>query len=243
MYALRFDFTASNNETEYEVVIVGLQLARRLRARHILVNSDSQLVVCQILGKYEAREVVMQRYLSKIHQLTAHFESFEIQRISRLQNKRADALSRLASTSFSDLNKMVFIEVLAEPGHLEEIICPVYSDDTWMGPLVRFLGQGKLQEDRAEARKLQRKTARYALQQNLLYKRSYLDSWLRCITPEEGKRILLDIHEGICGAHVGYRILVKKALLLGYFWPTIRRDCQLLVLSCPSCQHHAPEHH
>ena len=38
-------------------------------------------------------------------------------------------------------------------------------------------------------------------------------------------------------------MLVKKALLLGYFWPTIRRDAQFLVICCPFCQHHQPEHH
>ncbi|XP_027184203.1 uncharacterized protein LOC113782511 [Coffea eugenioides] len=205
-YALKFDFAASNNEIEYKAVIAGLQLAHKFGVQHILVNNDSQLVVCQ----YEAREEVMQRYLSKVRQLTAHFESFEIQRIPRSQNRRADALSRLASTSFSDLNKIVLVEVLAEPDYAEEIVCPVYPGDTWMSPLIRFLSQGELSEDRGEARKLQRKAGRYALRQNVLYKRSYLDPWLRCTTPEEGKRILQDIHEGLCGAHVGYRMLVKK---------------------------------
>ncbi|XP_027108821.1 uncharacterized protein [Coffea arabica] len=242
-YALRFDFAASNNEAEYEVEIAGLQLARKLGAAHILVYSDFQLVVCQILGEYEAREEVMHRYLSKVHQLIAHFESFEIQRIPRSQNKRADALSRLVSTSFSDLNKTVLVEVLAEPEYLGEVVYPVYPGDTWMGPLIRFLSRGELPDDRTESRKLQRKAARYTIRQNLLYKRSYLGPWLRCITPEEDQRILQDIHKGLCGAHVGYRMLVKKALLLGYFWPTIRVDAQIMVLSCPACQHHAPEHH
>ncbi|XP_027157746.1 uncharacterized protein LOC113759379 [Coffea eugenioides] len=242
-YALRFDFAVSNNEAEYETVIVGLQLARKLGAAHILVYSDSQLVVCQILGEYETREEVMHRYVSKVLQLVAHFESFEIQRIPRSQNRRADALSRLASISFSDLNKTVLVEVLAEPGYEGEVVYPIYPGDTWMGPLVRFLSQGELPEDRPESRKLQRKAARYVLRQNLLYKRSYLGPWLRCITPEEGERILQDIHEGLCGAHVGYRMFVKKALLLGYFWPTMRVDVQVMVLNCPSCQHHVPEHH
>ncbi|XP_027166027.1 uncharacterized protein LOC113765993 [Coffea eugenioides] len=197
-YALRFDFNVFNNETEYEAVIAGLQLARKFGAAHILVYSDSQLVVCQILDEYEAREEVMHRYLSKVHQLIAHFESFEIQRIPRSQNKRADALSRLASTTFSDLNKTVLVEVLAEPEYIEEVVCPVYPGDTWMGPLIRFLSQGELPEDRVESRKLQRKAT---------------------------------------------RMLVKKALLLRYFWPTMRVDAQIMVLSCPSCQHHAPEHH
>ena len=211
--ALRFDLTVSNNEA----VIASLQLAHKLGAEHILVYSDSQLVVCQILGEYEAREEVMHRYLSKVHQLIAHFDSFEIQRIPWSQNRRADALSRLASTSFSDLNKTVLVEVLVELGYSGEVVYPVYSGDTWMGPLIRFLSQRELPKDRFESRKLQRKAARYTLRQNLLYKRSYLNPWLRCITPEEGERILQDIHDGLCGSHVGHRMLAKKVLLFGYF--------------------------
>ncbi|XP_071919058.1 uncharacterized protein [Coffea arabica] len=184
-YVLRFDFFASNNETEYKAVIARLQLACNLGARHILVNSDSQLVICQIRGEYEVREEVMQRYLSRARQLIAYFESFEIQRIPRSQNKRADALSRLASTSFSTLNKTVLVEILTEPGYLEGTVCPVYPEDTWMGPLILFLGEGELLEDRTKAKKLQRKAPRYALRDNVLYKRSYLGPRLQCITAED----------------------------------------------------------
>ncbi|XP_027063199.2 uncharacterized protein [Coffea arabica] len=242
-YALRFGFSATNNEAEYEALIAGLQLARRLGAQQIHVRSDSQLVVRQVLDEYEAKDEAMQRYLSKVHQLTAYFESFEIQRIPRSQNKRADALSRLASTSFSDLNKTVLVEVLSEPGYVEEVACPVHSEDTWMTPFTLFLGQGTLPENRAEARRIQRKAARYALRDGELYKRSYLGPWLRCVTPEAGRHVLHEIHEGLCGAHVGHRMLAKKTMLLGYFWPSLRRDSQDLVLGCPSCQVHAPEHH
>ncbi|XP_027182223.1 uncharacterized protein LOC113780640 [Coffea eugenioides] len=242
-YALRFDFPATNNEAEYEALIAGLQLARRLGAQQIHVRSDSQLVVCQVLGEYEAKDETMQRYLSKVHQLTAYFESFEILRIPRSQNRRADALSRLASTSFSDLNKTVLVEVLDEPGYLGEVACPVHLGDMWMSPFILFLDQEILPEDRAEARRIQRKAARFALREGELYKRSYLGPWLKCVTPEAGRQILREIHEGLCGAHIGHRMLARKTLLLGYFWPSIRQDAQDLVLGCPSCQAHAPEHH
>nr|XP_027126139.1 uncharacterized protein LOC113742510 [Coffea arabica] len=242
-YALRFDFPATNNEAEYEVLIAGLQLARRLGAQRIHVRTDSELVVCQVLGEYETKDEIIQRYLSKVHQLTAYFESFEIQKIPRSQNRRADALSRLASTSFSDLNKTVLVEVLSEPGYMEEVACSVNSGDTWMSPFILFLRQGILPEDRAEARKIQRKAARYALREGELYKRSYLGPWLRCVTPEEGRQVLHEVHEDLCGAHVSHRMLAKKTLLLGYFWPSVRQDAQNLVLGCPSCQVHAPEHH
>ena len=44
-YALRFRFRASNNEAEYEAVIVGLNLAHSLEVNQLEVCSDSQLVV------------------------------------------------------------------------------------------------------------------------------------------------------------------------------------------------------
>ena len=54
-YALRFGFQASNNEAEYEVVIVGLNLAHSIEADQLEICSDSQLVVKQIEDSYEAR--------------------------------------------------------------------------------------------------------------------------------------------------------------------------------------------
>ena len=47
-YALRFGFQASNNESEYEAIISGLNLAHSLEIDQLEVYSDSQLVVRQI---------------------------------------------------------------------------------------------------------------------------------------------------------------------------------------------------
>lgn len=44
-YAIRFGFKVTNNQTEYESIIVGLCIARELGARNIQLKSDSQLVV------------------------------------------------------------------------------------------------------------------------------------------------------------------------------------------------------
>ncbi|XP_010241423.1 PREDICTED: uncharacterized protein LOC104586028 [Nelumbo nucifera] len=65
-YALRFDFPASNNEAEYEALLVRLQLARDLGSKHIEVFSDSQLVVNHVNGEYEAREQSIAKYLAKV---------------------------------------------------------------------------------------------------------------------------------------------------------------------------------
>ena len=58
-YALKFQFKATNNEAEYEVVIAGFQLYKALEARRISLKTDSYLVVNQILGEYKVRDANM----------------------------------------------------------------------------------------------------------------------------------------------------------------------------------------
>ena len=53
-YALRFKFKASNNEAEYEALIVGLKLAKEMKVESLEIFSDSQLIVCQITDEYQA---------------------------------------------------------------------------------------------------------------------------------------------------------------------------------------------
>ncbi|KAL0458949.1 UNVERIFIED_CONTAM: hypothetical protein Slati_0522100 [Sesamum latifolium] len=44
-FAIKFDFKASNNEAEYEALVIGLRMAHETGAKHLLAYSDSQLVV------------------------------------------------------------------------------------------------------------------------------------------------------------------------------------------------------
>ena len=89
-YALRFGFHASNNEAEYEAVIVGLNLAHSLEVDQLEVHSDSQLVVRQIEDTYEARSEKMVLYLQKVRDLLQKFVSVQIKYVPRAENSRAD---------------------------------------------------------------------------------------------------------------------------------------------------------
>ncbi|XP_072060408.1 uncharacterized protein [Arachis hypogaea] len=48
-----------------------------------------------------------------------------------------------------------------------------------------------------------------------------------------------EVHEGVCGNHIGGRALVAKIVRTGYYWPTIKRDCIAKVKACDNCQKHA----
>ena len=58
-YALRFAFPASNNGAEYEALMIGLKLAKELGVDELKVFNDSQLVVGQVNGEFEARSPSM----------------------------------------------------------------------------------------------------------------------------------------------------------------------------------------
>ena len=72
-YALRFGFRASNNEAEYEAIIVGLNLAHSMEVDQLKVCSDSQLVIKKIEDTYKAKGKKMVLYLKKVRELMRKF--------------------------------------------------------------------------------------------------------------------------------------------------------------------------
>jgi len=76
-----------------------------------------------------------------------------------------------------------------------------------------------------------------------LYKRNISGVLQRCIAPEDGRSILLEIHEGICGHHASSRAIVGKAFRAGFYWPTAEQDAKNIVERCNACQRFATKPH
>ena len=60
-----FRFKASNNQAEYEALLTGLRLAKKVSAHHLVIYSDSQLIVNQVNSEYQANGEKMASYLEK----------------------------------------------------------------------------------------------------------------------------------------------------------------------------------
>ena len=60
--AVNLSFPTSNNEAEYEALLAGLKSTLYMKATELMVYSDSQLVVNQISGDYEAKDERMAKY-------------------------------------------------------------------------------------------------------------------------------------------------------------------------------------
>ncbi|GJQ94985.1 reverse transcriptase domain-containing protein [Tanacetum coccineum] len=242
IYALRFQFTASNNEAEYEALIAGLRIAAQMGVRNVHVSVDSKLVANQVLGTYVAKEENMVKYLEKAKSLISGFANFSISQVPRSKNKKADALSKIASTSFTHLSKQVLVEILKEKSIQEKEVATVVEEEgpTWMTPIMEYLKDGTLPGDRKEASKLRIKARQYELLEGVLYKRSFLKPWLRCVGPLQADYVIREIHEGSCSMHAGPRSVVAKAMRLGYYWPTMHRDARDMIRTCNDCQVHRP---
>ncbi|GKF46205.1 putative nucleotidyltransferase, ribonuclease H, partial [Tanacetum coccineum] len=154
-YALRFNFRVSNNEVEYEALVAGLELAIQMEAWCFEVYTDSLLLANQLKGLYEAREDIMRRYLAKVRELQGHFINFTITHIPRSKNKRADALSKLASSSFAHLTNSVLVEVVPCRSIKVKAINTIKEvSDNWMEPIIDYLTNEALPEDQVEAQKI-----------------------------------------------------------------------------------------
>ena len=77
--SLRLSFSATNNEVEYEALLVGIAMIQKIGGKTVEVFSDSRSVVGQVKGKLEARDLRMQGYLSQARCLQSSFKFFTLQ--------------------------------------------------------------------------------------------------------------------------------------------------------------------
>ncbi|GKV24937.1 hypothetical protein SLEP1_g34474 [Rubroshorea leprosula] len=189
-HALRFKFQTTNNAAEYEALVYGLN--------------------CEI------RDPQLGHYTSVVNRLKSEFVSFQIDKIPRVDNQRADDLSKLASSQ--DINPQ-------------------------RSTTVEYLRSGELPEDPSTAKLMKRKVARFTLLDNQLYKRVASMPLLRYLTPYEAEYAVKEVHEGVCGTHIGGRTLAQKLLRHGYYWPTMVEDAQSYVKKCSTCQFNADDIH
>ena len=97
--SLRLGFSATNNEAEYEALLMGMVIVQKIGGKTVEIFFDSRLVVGQVKGELEARDPRMQEYLSQVRHIQTKFEFFNLSYISRSRNTHANSLATLATSS------------------------------------------------------------------------------------------------------------------------------------------------
>ncbi|XP_061347978.1 uncharacterized protein LOC133293426 [Gastrolobium bilobum] len=260
-HSIHFGFKASNNQAEYEAVLAGLAMAKDLGETNITLKSDSQLVIAQVQGSYQAKEALMIKYLEKVRLLLTEFQSFKVEHIPREQNSRADILSKLASTKGPGNNRTVIQQSVPNPSIImavtkrnaqpspstqsmvEDDTMPLDDKETWMTPIWNYLSKGEAPQETRAAKKLARKASFYTIINKQLYKKGFSSPMLKCLDPQQAQYVISEVHEGIDGHHMEGKSLSRKQLRVGYFWPTMEEDSKKQVRQCVKCQEHADLDH
>ena len=150
---VRLDFPATNNESEYEALIAGLDLAKAAGAARVVIYCDSQVITNQVNGDYECKGERMKKYLDQVKARMDDLEA-KIVQIPRGENKRADCLAKAASAEHmvtpGNILSFVQLSPLINPSNVQEIC----SDSSWTTPLVSYLRNGVLPDGKEATRKL-----------------------------------------------------------------------------------------
>ncbi|XP_071687906.1 uncharacterized protein [Rutidosis leptorrhynchoides] len=242
-YTLRFNFDVINNEAEYEALLAGLNIARKMDITKLRAFTDSQLVANQFNGSFEAHDSSMQKYLQLLKELVVRFEHFELAQVPRSQNKKADASSKLAALMFLHFQKQVWVEELPSKSIDNDLMVAsvVEEQPNWMEPNLQYICSDILPSDKREARLVREQAPMYIIQNDILYRNSYCGPMMRCVGPIEGKMIIDEVHNGSCAMHSCYKTIAAKIMRMGYFWPSLYRYVTKIVKRCKSCQRHAPQ--
>ena len=150
---VRLDFPATNNESEYEALIAGLDLAKAAGVARVVIYYDSQVITNQISGDYECKGERMKKYLDQVRARVDDLEA-KIVQILRGENELANRLAKAASAEHMVIpgNVLSFVQLspLIDPNNVQEIC----SDSSWTAPLVSYLKDGVLPDGKEAARKL-----------------------------------------------------------------------------------------
>ncbi|XP_075481102.1 uncharacterized protein LOC142521806 [Primulina tabacum] len=192
-------------------------------------------------GSYDIKNERLMEYVKAVEATKEIFTELVFKQIPREENEGADALAKMASSLNSWKSRDVVVQVELLPSL--DAPSPEPEDQDWRAELLGYIKNGVLPRDPKKAYRMKRRSLRFILVNGVLYKRSLSQPLLKCLGPKQSNYVLRETHEGSCGNHLGAYFLARKALLAGYFLPTMLKDAVAIFTSCNSCQRHAKLQH
>ena len=182
-------------------------------------------------------------YQEFIKRLIEQFEEITFKHLPQEENYLADALATLATMFKVNANaetQLVKLKVQELQAHCDCIQeepdgNPSYHD------ILRYIRDQQYLEsvNDNDRRTLRRLAMGFFLDRDILYKKSKDQILLRCVDADEAKKIVHEIHEGVCGTHASGHIMARQIMRAEYYWMTLESDYINYVRKCHKCQIYA----
>jgi len=177
--ALEFYFKTSNNQVEYETILVGLNLAHDMETHQLICIIDFELVVRQLKGEFEVKESQLQKYYHLVRNLMSKLKNVQIEHIHREHSSRANMLSRLAIVKKKGLHRSIIYVNLKNPSVNTNECMATDKKRNYRTPIKQFLE--KSESGAQEEKTMRQEATRLILISFDLYRRGYTQPLLKCI--------------------------------------------------------------
>ncbi|MEO0080530.1 MAG: ribonuclease HI family protein [candidate division WOR-3 bacterium] len=87
----------TNNQAEYEALLCALRELKKLSADRAVIQTDSQLLYCQVTGRYRVKDPDLKKLHTRAVQMLAQLPGVSLQLVSRDENKTTDKLAKAAA--------------------------------------------------------------------------------------------------------------------------------------------------
>ena len=126
----RLKFPVTNNATEYESCIIGLQVTLNLGVKELEVYGDLTLIISYLQNRWKIKEEKLMPYHKCLQKLASKFGKIQYQYVLRMQNQIADALATIAFVMDGpkeDETRPIVVEQKEEPAY-----CMLIEEDEGM---------------------------------------------------------------------------------------------------------------
>ncbi|KAF7839291.1 reverse transcriptase [Senna tora] len=223
----KLSFPCTNNESEYEALILGLLVAQYMGIQRIHVKGDSNLVVKQVTGQFGVNEPSLATYRERVFAIAKTFKELKFQHIVRSENRQADALAGFgAKVQLDGIQKTFVTTRRIQPVSVLDLLHYPLESGCWQQYIVSKLKSPK-SSDMITLKD-------FYLQGEQLFRKGADGLLMRCVSEAEGREKMKEIHSSMCGREGPslYRMMQR----FGYYWPSMKDECNAYQAKCQDCQ-------
>ncbi|XP_017974545.1 PREDICTED: uncharacterized protein LOC108661602 [Theobroma cacao] len=209
--AFKLDFPCTNNQAEYEALVLRLYATVTIGISNLCIHGDSNLIIKQTNGEFSLKEPILASYRTLVQSLLEKFQTVRCEHTPRTTNRYADALAILAfKIHILEKKRSIPIAVLKRTiscPSSELLRPPIYEEEDWRKPIIEeLLNPGSTAIPRLK---------HYILIHGTLYHKGSNGVLARCISEKKVKERLRIAHEQWCGEkRPSLHCLLQRA---GYF--------------------------